>query len=205
MTTVVPGLLPEPRIRRFVQLNVGLVLFGSSLALLITADLGLDPWDVLHQGISRTLDVRLGLAVVATSFVVLALWIPIRQRPGLGTVLNAILVGLVFEATISILPETDSLVVRWILLAAAVGVNAIATGMYVGAGLGPGPRDGLMTGIAAKGYKIRTVRTAIEITVLIAGWILGGSVGIGTVVYALGIGPLVHRALPFFTIGETVE
>ena len=203
MTTVVPGVLPEPRIRRFVQLTVGLVLFGASLALLVTADLGLDPWDVFHQGVSRTFDIRLGLVVVATSFVVLTLWIPIRQRPGLGTVMNAILVGLVFEATIEVLPQEAPLGARWLLLAAAIVVNAIATGMYVGAGLGPGPRDGLMTGIANRGYPIKVVRTAIEVAVLAAGWALGGSVGIGTVIYAFGIGPLVHRTLPYFAIGKS--
>lgn len=203
MTTVVPGVLPEPRIRRFVQLTVGLVLFGASLALLVTADLGLDPWDVFHEGVSRTFDIRLGLVVVATSFVVLTLWIPIRQRPGLGTVMNAILVGLVFEATIEVLPQEAPLGARWLLLAAAIVVNAIATGMYVGAGLGPGPRDGLMTGIANRGYPIKVVRTAIEVAVLAAGWALGGSVGIGTVIYAFGIGPLVHRTLPYFAIGKS--
>ena len=185
------------------RLTVGLILFGASLALLVTADLGLDPWDVFHQGVSRTFEIRLGFVVVATSFVVLTLWIPIRQRPGLGTVMNAILVGLVFEATIEVLPQEAPLGARWLLLAAAIVVNAIATGMYVGAGLGPGPRDGLMTGIANRGYPIKVVRTGIEVAVLAAGWALGGSVGIGTVIYAFGIGPLVHRTLPFFAIDKT--
>ncbi len=166
----------------------------------MTADLGLDPWDVFHQGLARTLDIRLGIAVVGTSFAVLLLWVPIRQRPGIGTVLNAILVGVVFEATIAVLPESASIGARWVLLVAAIVLNAIATGLYVGAGLGPGPRDGLMTGIAARGHPLRVVRTSIEVTVLVAGWLLGGSVGIGTLAYALGIGPLVHIALPYFTI-----
>ena len=194
------SLLPKPRWRRFIQLNFGLVLFGASLALLVTADLGLDPWDVFHPGLARTLDIRLGIAVVGTSFAVLLLWVPIRQRPGIGTVLNAILVGVVFEATIAVLPESASIGARWVLLVAAIVLNAIATGLYVGAGLGPGPRDGLMTGIAARGHPLRVVRTSIEVTVLVAGWLLGGSVGIGTLAYALGIGPLVHIALPYFTI-----
>ena len=205
MTTVVPGFLPEPRVRRFSQLIAGLVLYGASLALLVTADFGLDPWDVFHQGLSETIDLRLGFAVVLTSFVVLILWIPIRQRPGLGTLMNAVLIGLVFEATIELLPDDASIGVRIALLLIAVGLNAVATGMYVGAGLGPGPRDGLMTGIAARGYAIKVVRTTIEVIVLAVGWLLGGSVGIGTVVYALGIGPLVHRTLPFFAIAKQTD
>ncbi len=193
-------LFPKPRSRRFGQLNVGLVLYGSSLALLVTADLGLSPWDVLHQGVALTIGARLGFVVVATSFVVLLLWIPLKQPPGIGTILNAILIGLVFEATISVLPESVSVAGRWALLVAGVGLNGIATGMYVGAGLGPGPRDGLMTGIAARGHSLRTVRTSIEVSVLAAGWLLGGTVGIGTVTYALLIGPAVHLTLPYFTI-----
>lgn len=194
------ALLPKPKLRRLIQLNIGLVLFGASLALLVTADLGLAPWDVFHQGVAQTTGFRLGFVVVVTSFVVLIGWIPIRQRPGIGTVLNAILVGLVFEATIGLLPESLPFGQRWALLFAAVCLNALATGMYVGAGLGPGPRDGLMTGIAARGYPIRVVRTAIEVTLLIIGFLLGGSIGAGTLLYAFGIGPLIQIALPYFTI-----
>lgn len=193
-------LLPKPQIRRLIQLNIGLVIFGASLALLVTADLGLSPWDVFHQGVARTTGARLGFVVVATSFVVLLAWIPIRERPGIGTVLNAILVGLVFEATIALLPESVPLGARWVLLFLAVGLNALATGLYVGAGLGPGPRDGLMTGIAARGFPVRVVRTSIEASVLVAGFLLGGSVGAGTLLYAFGIGPLIQIALPYFTI-----
>ena len=193
-------LWPVPRLRRTAQLLAGLVLFAVSLALLVTADLGLDPWDVLHQGLSRTLDVRLGSVVIIASLAVLALWVPLRQRPGLGTVLNAVLVGVMFEAVIAVLGGVESMSARWVTLAAAVALNAAATGMYVGAGLGPGPRDGLMTGLARRGHSIRMVRTGIEVFVLVVGWLLGGSVGVGTVVFAASIGPLVHLTLPVFTI-----
>ena len=194
---------PQPRIRRLLSLIVGLFLFGFSLALLVIADLGLDPWDVFHQGLAETFGLRLGVAVVGTSLFVLLLWIPLRQPPGIGTLANAIMVGTVFEASIAVLPDVSSLIGRFGLLFAAVGLNAIGTGLYIGAGLGPGPRDGLMTGLAAKGLPLRAVRTGIEMTVLVIGWLLGGSVGIGTLVYAFGIGPLVHITLPFFTIPTT--
>ena len=192
--------LPHPRARRLVQLRLGLVLFAVSLALLVTADLGLDPWDVFHQGLSRTFGIRLGTVVVVASLAVLVLWIPLRQRPGLGTVLNALLVGVVFEVAIAVLGDVDSSFTRWATLRAAITLNAVATGMYVGAGLGPGPRDGLMTGIANRGHSIRLVRTGIELGALAVGVLLGGSVGIGTVVFAVSIGPLVHLTLPVFTI-----
>ena len=182
------------------QLSLGLVLFGVSLAMLVGADLGLDPWDVLHQGLATSFGAPLGAVVVVVSLLVLALWIPLRERAGPGTVLNAVVVGLVFEAAIGMLGDAESTVARWAFLVAAVVLNAVATGMYVGAGLGPGPRDGLMTGLAARGHPIRLVRTAIEATVLAIGCLLGGSVGIGTIVFALAIGPLVHVALPIFTI-----
>ena len=198
-------LLPAPRVHRFVQLNAGLVLFGVSLAMLVVADLGLSPWDVFHQGVARTFELRLGFVVVATSLCVLLLWIPLRERPGLGTVMNAFVVGIVFEASIGFFDDPDSSLVRWTLLVSGIVLNAIATGMYVGAGLGPGPRDGLMTALAARGHTIRLVRTGIEATVLAIGWLLGGSVGVGTVVFALSIGPLVHRALPYFTITRPSE
>lgn len=179
-----------------------MVLFGFSLALFVVADLGLAPWDVFHQGVAETLGGRLGVWLIVTSLVVLLLWIPLRQRPGIGTLMNAVLVGLVFEASIVLLPdEIDVLGGRLALLGAGVVLNGLATGLYVGAGLGPGPRDGLMTGLAARGPSIRLVRTAIEIFVLSSGWLMGGSVGIGTVVFALAIGPLVQFFLPHFTIG----
>ena len=171
--------------------------------MLVLADLGLDPWDVLHQGLATSFGLPLGAVVVVVSLLVLVLWIPLHERPGLGTVLNAAAVGFVFEAAIAILGDAESIAVRWAFFLGAVVLNAVATAMYVGAGLGPGPRDGLMTGLAARGHPIRHVRTAIEATVLLAGWLLGGSVGIGTIVFALTIGPLVHVALPILTINNT--
>lgn len=197
--------LPVPRVRRLTQLIAGLVLFGVSLAMLVTADLGLDPWDVFHQGVATTVDISLGWVVVAISLVVLAIWIPLRQTPGVGTLMNALLVGLVFEAANRVFGDPGSLVGHWVLLAGAIALNSVGTGMYVGAGLGPGPRDGLMTGLAAQGHSIRTVRTGIEAAVLLFGWMLGGTVGFGTVIFAVTIGPLVQIALPIFTITESTQ
>lgn len=193
--------------RRGVQLLVGLWLFGASIALLVRAGLGLDPWDVLHQGISGRTGTSIGLVVIATSVLVLALWVPLRQRPGVGTLANVVLVGLSLDATLAVLPAPAELAWRVVFLLAGIVSNAVATGLYIGAGLGPGPRDGLMTGLAARGLSIRVARTAIEVAVLVAGWLLGGTVGVGTVAYALAIGPLAHVFIPLFAIpapqGET--
>ncbi len=187
---------------RLAQLMVGLVVFGLALALIVEADLGLDPWDVFHQGLSERTGVGLGWVVIAMSVVVLALWVPLRQRPGIGTVANALVVGLVIEAGIVVLPSPTALVPRVAFLAAGVLLSGLSLGLYIGAGLGPGPRDGLMTGIAARGHSVRVVRTAIELTVLVGGFLLGGTVGVGTVVFALTVGPLVHVTLPWFDRGH---
>lgn len=198
-------LLPVPRdarVRRLVQLYAGLVLYGLSTALLVAGALGLDPWDVLHQGASRQTGISIGICTVLIGVAVLLLWIPLRQRPGLGTVSNAILVGLAVDASLWLLPRPDHVLWQSVFLVSGVVLNGVATGMYIGAGLGPGPRDGLMTGIAARGHSIRLVRTLIEVTVLVIGWFLGGSVGAGTVVYALAIGPLAHVFIPLFTVGR---
>ena len=198
-------LLPVPadaRARRLVQLYLGLALYGFSSALLVEAALGLNPWDVLHQGLSRQTGISIGTATIAVGVVVLLLWIPLRQRPGLGTVSNAILIGLAVDASLAALPEPPRGAWPWAFLLAGIVLNGVATGAYIGAGLGPGPRDGLMTGIASRGHSIRMVRTTLEITVLVLGWALGGSVGIGTLVYALGIGPLAHIFIPAFTISK---
>lgn len=186
--------------RRTLQLLIGLWLFGASVALLVRSQLGLDPWDVLHQGLSERTGISIGLVVIVTSLIVLALWIPLRQRPGMGTVANVVLVGLSLDATLTVLPPVTSLHWRLGFLAAGILGNGVATGLYIGAGLGPGPRDGLMTGLAARGVSIRLARTAIEITVLGVGWLLGGTVGFGTVAYALAIGPLAQVFVPLFTI-----
>lgn len=186
---------------RLVQLVIGLVLVGLALAMVVEADLGLDPWNVFHQGVSERTDIGLGWVVILASVVILLLWIPLRQRPGIGTVLNTILVGSSIEAGIAILPTPSSLAARIAFLVVGVLVNGVALGMYIGAGLGPGPRDGLMTGLAARGHSVRVVRTGIELTALVVGFALGGSVGVGTVVFALTVGPIVHVTLPRFDRG----
>jgi uncharacterized membrane protein YczE len=192
--------LPEPRARRVAQLLAGLVLFGGSSSMLLLSRLGLDPWDVFHQGLSRQLGLGVGTWAIIVGVAVLGLWIPLRQRPGIGTVLNVLLVGSVIDLILATVRSPHALAARIALLVGGVLLNGIATGAYIGAGLGPGPRDGLMTGLAARGHAIRVVRTAIELTVLAAGWALGGTVGVGTVVYALSIGPLAHFFIPLLTI-----
>ncbi|WP_433008538.1 YczE/YyaS/YitT family protein [Kribbella sp. CA-294648] len=187
--------------RRLVQLYVGLTLYGASMGLMIQGNLGLDPWDVLHYGITQHVDVSFGTVVIAMSFLVLLAWIPLRQWPGLGTISNAIVIGLVTDLTLSVVDRPDALWVRIVFMTAGVVVNAVAGALYIGAQLGPGPRDGMMTGLVRRtGKSVRLVRTSIEVTVLAIGWLLGGVVGFGTVFYALAIGPLVHVLLPIFTV-----
>jgi uncharacterized membrane protein YczE len=189
-------------VRRLVNLYLGLVLFGSSVALMLRSGLGLDPWDVLHQGLSQHTGLQFGWVVIAVGAIVLLLWLPLKQRPGLGTVSNVVVVGLAADAALSVLPHPHALVLQFGFLAAGILANGVAIGLYIGAGLGPGPRDGLMTGIAARGHSIRVVRTAIEVSVLAVGWLLGGSVGVGTVLYALSIGPLAHIFIPKLAVAE---
>ncbi len=184
---------------RFVQLFAGLVLFGASLALLVRSELGLDPWDVFHQGLSVATGLSIGVCTIAAGVVVLLLWIPLRQRPGIGTVANVVLVGVSLDAVLLLIPATGDLTLRWTYLLAGIVLNGIATGAYIGAGFGPGPRDGLMVGLARGGRSLRVVRTAIEVSVLVIGWLLGGTVGVGTVLFALTIGPIVHRTVPAFS------
>ncbi len=190
--------------RRLVQLYLGLVLFGASMALMIRSDLGLDPWDVFHQGLMVHTPLSFGTIVIVISVVVLLAWIPLRQWPGLGTLSNAVVVGLVVDAVLAVLTVPTSLGMRVVFMVAGVALNAVATAAYIGARFGPGPRDGLMTGLVRRtGRSVRLVRTSIEVAVLAVGWLLGGTVGIGTVVYALGIGPLVHIFLPRLTVPAT--
>lgn len=186
------------------QLLAGLVVYGISSALLIEAVLGIDPWDVLHQGLARKTGLSIGLVTIGVGVLVLLGWIPLRQRPGLGTIANAIVIGLAMDVSLNVLPRPEEIWVRVLFLALGILLNGVATGLYIGAGMGPGPRDGLMTGIAARGHSIRVVRTGLEVTVLLLGWALGGNVGIGTVAYAVLIGPIAHVTIPAFTIG-TVE
>jgi uncharacterized membrane protein YczE len=187
--------------RRLAQLYVGLVLYGLSMALMIRSRLGLDPWDTLHYGIARHLPVSFGTVVIGVGFLVLLAWIPLRQWPGVGTISNAIVIGLVTDAALAILVRPDAMAWRIAFLVLGVVGNGLATAMYIGAHLGPGPRDGLMTGLVRRtGLSVRLVRTGLEVTVLAAGWLLGGVVGVGTVAYALAIGPLVHVMLPRFEV-----
>jgi uncharacterized membrane protein YczE len=189
--------------RRIVQLYAGLALYGFSMALMIRAGLGLDPWDVFHQGLQERTPLSFGMVTVAVGAAVLLLWWPIRQRPGLGTVSNVVVIGLAVDASLAFLPDAHGIGWQAVFMVASVVLNAVAGGAYIGARFGPGPRDGLMTGLVARtGRSVRLVRTCIELAVLAAGILLGGSAGIGTVVYALGIGPLVQVFLPLFTVPQ---
>jgi uncharacterized membrane protein YczE len=181
---------------RAVQLFAGLVLFGISIALLVRARLGLDPWDVLHQGIARQTGLQLGWIVDIVAALVLLAWIPLRQRPGVGTLANVVLVGVASNVTLAVVADPAGLTLRALFLVAGVVANGFATGLYIGADLGPGPRDGLMIGLARRGLSIRVARIAIELTVLLAGFLLGGTVGVGTLVYACAIGPLCGFFIP---------
>ncbi|GAA4716970.1 membrane protein YczE [Phytohabitans rumicis] len=191
--------------RRLTQLYAGLVLYGLSMALMVESTLGLDPWDVFHQGLSEVTGLRFGLIVIITGAAVLLLWIPLRQRPGLGTVSNVVVIGLAVDGAIALLPTVEPMAARLAFLISGILLNGVATGLYIGARLGPGPRDGLMTGFVARrpGRSIRVVRTVIEVTVLSVGWLLGGTVGLGTIAYALAIGPLAHAFIPLFTVRPT--
>src|SRR6266545_29617 len=178
--------------RRLPRLIVGIPVLGLGIALTLQARLGVSPYDVLHQGIAKQTGLSFGTVVIVVGLFILLLWIPLRQRPGIGTVVNTLTVGLVIDLVLQVLPEPDLPAARVVLLLGGVVVAALGMGLYIGAGLGPGPRDGLMTGIAAKGYPLWAVRTVLELAALAAGWILGGNVGIGTVAFAFSIGPLGH-------------
>ncbi len=191
--------------RRLSQLYLGLALYGLSMGLQIRAGLGLDPWDVFHQGIDIRTPLSFGAVTIAVGALVLLLWLPLRQRPGIGTLSNVVVIGLAVDATLAVLDAPESLAARWVLLLAGIGLNAVATACYIGAGLGPGPRDGLMTGLVAlTGRSVGLVRTSLEILVLVVGFLLGGTVGLGTVLYALSIGPLLHVLIPPLTLREPV-
>ena len=187
--------------RRLVQLLLGLLLYGASLAVLLRAGLGLAPWDVLHQGLAELTGATVGSMVIVVSFVVLLAWVPLRQRPGVGTIANAVLVGVSLDLTMLVLGEVEQWPWRVAMLVAGVLLNALATALYIGAMLGPGPRDGLMTGLVRRtGRSVRLVRTTLEVGVLVLGWLLGGTVGVGTLLYAVAIGPIVHVLLPRLTV-----
>lgn len=187
--------------RRLPQLLIGLYLFGASMAMMVTAGLGMMPWDVLHSGILRHVPLTFGTIVTLLSFVVLLIWIPLRQQPGIGTILNALLIGPSLDLTRLFLPHPEHLGWNIALMAAGVVLNGAASAMYIGSQFGPGPRDGLMTGFSrVTGRSIRLVRTVVEVTVVAVGWLLGGVVGVGTVLYAAGIGPITQALLPTFTV-----
>ena len=189
--------------QRLVQLYAGLALYGASMALFLRSRLGNMPWDVLHQGIARFVPVSFGTITIATGVLVLLGWIPLRQRPGLGTVSNVLVIGIVVDLALRTLATPTHLAVRIAFLLAGVLLNAVATACYIGARFGPGPRDGLMTGIVARyGWPTRRVRTIIEVAVVAVGFALGGTLGIGTLVYALAVGPLVHPLLPLLRVPE---
>lgn len=190
-------------VQRAVQLGVGLILYGVAIGLMIRAEVGLDPWTVFAQGSSIVSGIPIGLMTVLIGIVVLLLWIPLRQRPGIGTVLNVIVIGPVIDLTLLILQTPDPLWARILIFAGGLALLAVATGLYIGAGLGPGPRDGLMTGAHARfGWPVWAVRTGVEVTVLVTGWLLGGTVGLGTVAFALLIGPMVGVTLPRFRLPD---
>jgi uncharacterized membrane protein YczE len=186
--------------RRLLQLYLGLIAYGLSMALMLEADLGLDPWDVFHQGLAERIGLSFGTITIIIGALVLLLWIPIKQRPGLGTVSNVIVIGLAVDAGIAALPSPQPLAARATFLVGGIVLCGFASGCYIGARFGPGPRDGLMTGLVARtGRSIRLIRTCIELTVLAVGWLLGGTVGVGTVLYAISIGPLIQIFLPMLT------
>ncbi|WP_327654866.1 membrane protein YczE [Streptomyces sp. NBC_00483] len=190
-----------PLVRRLVQLYVGLALYGASSALLVEAGLGLEPWGVLHQGLAELTGISIGVVSIIAGAIVLLLWIPLRQRPGLGTVSNVFVVGLAIDGTLAAVPDPHSYGVRIPLMLAGIVLNGAATGLYIAAKFGPGPRDGLMTGLHQRtGRSIRLMRTVIEIAVVASGFLLGGTIGVGTVLYALTIGPLAQFFLRVFAV-----
>ncbi len=184
---------------RFIQLMTGLILFGFGIGLMLESGLGVPPWDVLHQGLAVQFGSTVGIMSIIVSVGVLLIWLPLRERFGIGTLLNAVVIGVMIDVSVAVLPTADG-VAAWLMLVGGIGLIGIATGMYIGANMGPGPRDGLMTAISRRGISIRVTRWGLEIVVLVAGWLMGGTFGIGTVAFALGIGPIVHVTLPRWTI-----
>ncbi|NND74664.1 MAG: hypothetical protein HKN44_06615 [Ilumatobacter sp.] len=196
---------PDRPVERLVRCVFGLVLFGIGISMLIDSDLGAAPWDVFHTGVSDLTGISVGNIVIITGIALLLLWIPLRERPGLGTLLNAVVIGIVVDISLPLIPDTDRLAPRLLLVVGGVVITALGSGYYIGAGLGPGPRDGLMTGLSKRhissySISIRAARTSVEIIVLAVGIALGGAIGIGTAVFAIGIGPLVQVFLPRLTM-----
>jgi uncharacterized membrane protein YczE len=191
----------RPTPHQLVQVLIGLWLFGMGEALVVASELGNSPWTVLAEGVSRHTPLSIGAATLVISFVVLLCWIPLRELPGLGTLLNAVIIGVSIDATLALLPHLNALAVRWVALLGGIALVGFASGLYLTAALGPGPRDGLMTGFVGRtGGSVRVVRCVIELVVVAVGFLLGGTVGAITVLYALAIGPLVHQFLPRMSV-----
>ncbi|MDF2146723.1 YitT family protein [Knoellia sp. p5-6-4] len=189
--------------RRVIQLYAGLLVFAFGEALIVRASLGVIPWDVLHQGLVQQFGLTIGQWSIIIGAVVLLLWIPLRERPGLGTISNVIVIGAALDVFLGLLATPGSVWVRALFLVTGILINGVATAAYIGARLGPGPRDGLMTGLVrTRGWSVRVVRTGIEVAVVVIGWLLGGNLGVGTVLFAIAIGPVVHVALPLLTVPE---
>lgn len=186
--------------RRMIQLNLGLVLFGIGIGLMLRSDLGVPPWDVLHQGLAVQFGLTVGAWSIIVSFLVLAVWLPMGERYGIGTLLNALIIGVMIDVTSAVLPDAGNTLIAAGMLVVGIGAIGFASGLYIGANLGPGPRDGLMTAIARRGLSIRLTRWLLEIAVLITGWVLGGTFGVGTVAFALLIGPIVQFFLPRLSV-----
>lgn len=187
--------------QRIVHLLVGLALYGAGCAIMVRAGIVLDPWTVFAQGVSLQTGIGIGWVTNIVGFLVLLLWIPLRQKPGVGTLANILLVGTSMQATLAVFPAIDGFALQVLVFLLGMMLVAVASGLYIGADFGPGPRDGLMTGLRARfGWPIWAARLVVEASVLLAGWLLGGSVGLGTILFALGIGPLVHRTLPLFDL-----
>jgi uncharacterized membrane protein YczE len=195
---------PELR-RRLPRLLFGLVLCGLGIAFMVAGDLGLGPWDVLHQGISHRTGIPIGAVNILVGLGVLSLWLPLRERPGLGTLLNAIVIGVVIDLALLVLVTPGVLAGRLAMTLAGPVLFGVGSGFYIGAGLGPGPRDGVMTGLARRGHRVGSVRAGLELTVLLGGWLLGGTVGVGTVAFALGIGPIVHLSLDRLAMTDAAD
>ena len=188
--------------QRLARCTFGLALFAVGISLQMNANIGAPPWDVFHQGVSKQTEISIGKVIVMTGFILLLMWIPLKQKPGLGTILNALEIGLVADLALAIIPEPNNIFIRVVMAALGIVIVAVGTGFYIGSALGPGPRDGLMTGLAKRGIPIRIGRTAIEVTVLIVGLALGGQVGVATFAFAFGVGPLVHFFLPRLAISS---
>lgn len=188
--------------QRLARCTFGLALFAVGISLQMNANIGAPPWDVFHQGVSKQTEISIGKVIVMTGFILLLLWIPLKQKPGLGTILNALEIGLVADLALAVIPEPNNIFIRVVMAALGIVIVAVGTGFYIGSALGPGPRDGLMTGLAKRGIPIRIGRTAIEVTVLIVGLALGGQVGVATFAFAFGVGPLVHFFLPRLAISS---